>query len=269
MTLSLDAAVVNYRTPDELLGFAEAWVQHAPPWSSLTVVNVDPLAGDVAAGEQAVSMLAVAGLPVTYQSHDLNIGYARACNHAVRDSTADVLALFNADTRITAGLIEELCEAMQQHPDWGVVGPRQVDDRGRITHGGILGSHSAPVQRGWHQLDQGQYGDIVTDAVSVMGAAFFVRRDCWQELTDCPIYRKMFPEAVGAFMPVPRFYYEDTACAYHAAAHNWRVVYYGPVSMVHRWHKSISQLDDGGRGAFFESQAIFRAFCDAHGIDHD
>jgi GT2 family glycosyltransferase len=278
----LYAVVVNYRTPDDLEGFLASWKAHAPDWAHLTIVNVDPLEQDIAiaaagiddviyrVGKIAIGTTAHIRVDnMTYYQYSENIGYAKACNNAAMNAPddADVFAFFNADTRIGPGVIEPLYLSLMSHDDWGVIGPRQVNDDGLITHAGIVGTNTKPKIRGWMQPDNPGFCDILDDCVSVMGSAYFVKRECWEELYNCPIYREQHPEATGAFLPT-QHYYEETFCSYHATHHDWKVVYYGLVKMIHRWHKA-SPVGGFADKLFSESQRTFRAMCDAHGIERD
>lgn len=254
----LQAVVVNYKTSADLSGFLGAWDQYAPGWCDLTIVNVDPDEADIKVAKNH---------PAPYIQHDENVGYSYACNHAVVDSKADVLAFFNADTRLLPGTIEPLYTNLMANEAWGVIGPRQVDDSGRLTHAGIVGKPTRPILRGWMQRDTPAFTDIVEDAVSVMGSAYFIKKACWDQLAGCAIYREMHPDALGAFLPT-KHYYEETWASYHARSHGWKVVYYGLSKMIHRWHKA-SPIGGAADRLFGESQTMFRAMCDKHGIARD
>jgi GT2 family glycosyltransferase len=263
MREGLDVVVVNYRTPGDLGGFLDSFTRHSGHVAtSLTIANVAPLPGD----EKLAHFFA--------ERHDAdivtfteNVGYARACNHAATLGDRKVLAFFNADVRLTAGALDECYGALMARPDWGVLGPRQIDDHGRYTHAGIFGTQAQPSMRGWHKRVSGAYEDIRDDAVSVSGAAYFVPRKVWADLTGCEVYREIAPDAEGAFLPTPH-YYEETWCSYHAQAHGLKCVYFGTVTIVHRWHQASPV---GGRAERLmpQSRAMFRAACDRHGIPHD
>jgi GT2 family glycosyltransferase len=137
-----------------------------------------------------------------------------------------------------------------------------------ITHAGIFGTNDKPALRGWKRPDDGQFDEIRDDALSVSGSAYFIKRLCWDELTNCSKYRKIAPDAVGAFLPTPH-YYEETFCSYHAREHGWKVVYDGETSMVHKWHKASPVGGVAEKKHMPESRKMFRAACDMHGITHD
>lgn len=262
--MSIDVIVVNYRTPDDLQGFMDSYDKYSGRISSTCyIVNVDPTEQD---DKLAHYFVESALNPVVYVKHEENVGYARAVNSAAKLGTAPIIAIFNADVRFTERSLDEMYQAFIVNGSWGIAGPRQIDDRGRITHAGIIGTLKNPKHRGWREPNSEKFGDI-REVVSVSGSAYFIRRKIWDELTACPLYREFCPEAEGAFLPTPH-YYEETFCSYHAQAHEHLVMYYGPVTMVHRWHKA-SPLGGQAEKLMPESRKLFRAACDHHGIPHD
>lgn len=250
----LDVVVVDYHTPDLLREFIDSYDRFAPPGATLTIVMVDYGRED----EQST------GSVRTIWIAD-NCGYAHACNVGAEGGTNDVVLLANADTLLTEGLTE-CCEALMAHEDWGVLGPRQVDENGRITCGGIFGTDESISQRGWQEFDHGQYSSVRDDAKSVSGSLYFVKRKVWQELTDCPVMQEFQPDSQGAFIHTPH-YYEETCCSYHARAHGYKIVFYGPVQMIHYWHKAHQIGSWADQPTTVEgSKQMMREFCALHSI---
>lgn len=254
----LDAVVVNYQTPDDLEGFLASWQAFAPPESHLTIFNVCPTDRDDAIAEASTAD--------RIHRSDKNIGYARACNFAAQGGRSEYLAFFNADTRIRPGVLFQCLLAFQADPTWAIIGPKQVDEAGRITHGGIFGTLNHPEHRGWMAQDNDNFSDV-REAVSVSGSAYFIRRSVWDELTHCPLYREVAPYARGAFLPT-RHYYEETFCSYHAQAHGHKVIYFGAARMIHKWHRA-SPVGGEVDATMGEARQYFREACDHHGINHD
>lgn len=250
----IDLVVVNYRTVDDLLNFVGS-VDVSLPFS-LTVVHVDPTESDISAVfPDFVNVLV----------HGENVGYAKACNNAASLLDGDFLAFFNADTMLRPGVVEH-CVELLGDPSVGVVGPKQLDQRGRVTHAGIFGTLDAPRHRGWMQSDNPMFDDVV-DAVTVSGAAYFTKRSVWDDLSACSLFRELHPDVEGAFLPT-RHYYEETWYSYHAQSHGYRVLYTGVVSMVHLWHRA-SPVGGWAERQMKESRKLFVEACDYHGILHD
>lgn len=268
LNYSLDAVVVNYHTHNDLESFIATYAAYPPPcWNCLWVVNVDSTDEE---DRMAVDTLSATNFGYrsswNYVPTSSNVGYSGAVNMAVASGDGEYIAAFNADTRITPSLFANCLDAMEDDPQIGVLGPKQVDDMNRLTHAGIVGTEEEPRFRCWLDFDRGQFDDVI-DAVTVSGAAYFVRRQAWNELTECPTYQGMYPGIEGAFLPTPH-YYEETWCSYHARAHGWRVVYLGTAHMVHKWHQA-SPLGGYAEQQQSRSQEMFRSACDAHEIRHD
>lgn len=263
----MDLVVVNYRTPADLGAFLESWEKFQPSWPcDVWIANVAPLSKDLDVGRWWTDV----GCTKHHLIHDENVGYARACNHAANFGSRQVIAFFNADVVLTAGALDECYEHLLSNDRYGVLGPRQVDSipRGKLTGTGHFGTHRSPVHRGFHGPDRNnRHSDVRDDAISVSGSAYFVRREMWDELFECPTFQQIAPDAEGAFLPTPH-YWEETWCSYHAWAHGWKVVYLGTTTIVHKWHQA-SPIGGIGEKAIPVSQRMFREACDAHSIPHD
>lgn len=259
----IDLIVINYRSPIDLGHFLASYHKHEPDIPhTLIVGNVDPADEDLDVATKA---------NVAQCAWGENIGYARAVNYLSTLGESEVLGIFNADTRLTENLVTECHNALMSNPTWAVVGPRQIDDTGRITHGGIFGDSAHPKERGFKHRNSNEYADIREDAITVSGSAYFIKRSVWNELYNCPIYRASNQDAEGAFLPTPHFY-EETYCSFHARAHGYKTVYYGPATMIHRWHGSTRRTGPAERHLQQlrrTSREMFRTACDAHGIEHE
>lgn len=199
----LDVVVTNYRTPRDLDAFLASYAAFPCFWpGSLTVANVVPTPADMAVVERWQAVI-----PMNHLVFADNVGYARACNRGAQLGGGDVVALFNADVVLRAEALTHCYEAIRGNPTWGVLGPRQVDDRNRLVGCGIFGPPTRPTQAAWMELDTGQCSAVRTDALTVSGSAYFVRRDVWDMLTACPIYQEVTRGggAEGAFLPTPHY----------------------------------------------------------------
>lgn len=255
----IDVVVVNYRTPDLLENFLNSYAaQLSEVPTTLHVADVTPLE---AFPEGVLKDLG------TWTEFDENVGYSGACNELSTLGNHEVVAFFNADTELFDHTLDECHSALMENDGWGVLGPMQVDAKGHITHAGTEGGLQGAVPRGWRSKNLTKYRDVI-ECPTVFGSAYFVKRACWNELTQCPIYQDSYPEVVGAFLPTPH-YYEETWCSYHAFWHGWRVVYYGMSTMLHHWHRASPVGGTTEREYMPRSKKMFQEMCDQHGIPHD
>lgn len=257
----LDIVVVNWHTPGDLvmcLNSIEAYGPDCP--YSVTVVNVEPEKGDHVAAEMFVDRLHH-WYTVTCP---YNVGYNVACNIGAAEGHADLIVWMNADVKVRPGALDMLISALDENPDWGVVGPRQVNSSNKHTAAGIFGSDEQPRHRGWMDIDIGQYADVRDDSVMVSGSLLMMRRAVAEELTDCEIYREFVPgDEPGPWGTFTHFY-GDTWLSVHARAHGYKATYYGPAKCEHELHGTRYK----GKGQD-EDHDLFRAMADAHGMGHN
>jgi GT2 family glycosyltransferase len=277
----LDAVVCNYRTPADLEEHLESIFHECltgpdeATLRSITVVNVDPTDADIDITDTWCANINYHTPGLARQmSLSWNCGYAFACNGGAVFGTGGVIAFFNADTVLKSGVLTECYNALADNPSWAIVGPRQVDQSGAITHAGIFGPDDKPRIRGWKDVGA-KHQDVRSDCYSVSGSAYFIKRAVWDELTACEIYQKSVADhanygpgdALGAFLPT-QHYYEETFCSVHARAHGWKIGYLGTTTMIHKWHKASAVGGHADR-LMPESRALFRRACADHGIIHD
>jgi GT2 family glycosyltransferase len=232
--MSIGVVVVAYHDMSDLRGFLESFQSfRSQVETSLVISLVDTNEAECRIVDNLITKYCSG--QVQWRSFSENIGYARACNDAVAqwvdDPEITTYALFNADTELRSGVLDGCNELLWSDPTYGIVGPRQVDRSGFLTHSGIVGP--PPRFRSWKDSGRdGRWSDTLTDAWSVVGSAYFVKAPVWWELAHCPIYREVDPTSEGAFL-VTDLYFEDEWCSRHAVAHGYKVVFAGGFTMMH------------------------------------
>jgi hypothetical protein len=257
--MPVDVVVVNYKTPDLLQDFIRSYEALELPGCTLTIVEVEAnIPEDWLRAEESNSRQTL--------FFRENIGYGKACNEGAALGHNSIILFANADTLLSDGF-RECHDALRDHPNWGVLGPRQVNEFNCFTAGGIPGGPHGHVQRGWNQTDVGQCSDVLEDVYSVSGSLYFIKRSVWKELTECPVWKEYAPNAVGAFLET-RHYFEETTCSRHLTAHGHINVFYGSVKMTHLFHRSS---DHGGwqDREVTNSKTMHREFLALHGIEHE
>lgn len=254
--------VVNYRTPGDLHGFLKSYEENqSEALSQLIVANNDPQREDI-----EVAKLFMEKGVVDLHLFQENLYYSGALNRAAAFSESDVIAFFNADTQLTDGIVDHCYDLLMSNPDYAVVGPAQVSGKGQVTHAGVFGTLEKPMHRGWKSRWTQDYEDT-REAVTVSGSAYFVKRSVFDELSECPTYRDLYPDVEGAFLPTTH-YYEETWFSYHAQAHGYKVVYTGALQMIHEWHRS-SPVGGWAEQQMPISRKMFREMCAHHQIPCD
>lgn len=264
----LDVVVVSYRTPEDLQVFCSSFAQfsNSSLETTIYIVNVHPTYHDEEGIEDVLSSVKDVCETVYISTND-NVGYSGACNLAGSLGSREVISFFNADVKLLDDrALLNSHDALARNPDWGVLGPAQVNEEKMCTHAGIFGTPVKPEHRAWHTPFRPQYQDV-KEAVTVAGSAYFTKRTVWDELHECPVYRAQYPNVEGPFLPTPH-YYEETWYSYHARAHDHKVMYYGEALIEHRWHKA-SPIGGHADRKMQRSKGMFMEMCDLHQIEHD
>jgi hypothetical protein len=157
-----------------------------------------------------------------------NIGYAAALNVMLLHATTPILIACNADVEFPSQGVERLLSLFDSHPELGVLGPRQIDRRGYITHGGIDKEGDTSGGREFGQLDVAQLTEPFAEVEQVSGSVMFIRREAY--------------EAVGGFANMPRLYYEDAILCHRMRRRGWQVAYSGSATFLH--HVAASPSDE-------------------------
>jgi GT2 family glycosyltransferase len=61
-----------------------------------------------------------------------NVGFARACNQAIRKAKSRYVLLLNSDTEVLPGALDRLTRFMEAHPQAGACGPRLLNEDGTL-----------------------------------------------------------------------------------------------------------------------------------------
>jgi GT2 family glycosyltransferase len=260
----IDLCVVNYNTKDLLARFLDSL--HSD--FSENIWNLYVCDNGSSDGSKQWLIENKSNYSINEIHFNNNIGYSSACNHLASRGSADIICLLNADVWMKTEDIKKIQSIFYGNDQIHILGPKQRDEDGFITHAGIVGTNTSPRHRGWREHDPGDklYRDRI-DCVTVSGSAYFIRRNVWLSMTYNPKYQNMVPGAIGAFLPTPH-YYEETWCSYYARSLGYNVIYDGSVSIGHSWHKS-SPVGGEADQKFKISQKIFREACDYMGIDRD
>jgi GT2 family glycosyltransferase len=266
----IDLCVVNYNTKDLLKRFLDSL--HSDVNEQNKIWNLYVCDNGSSDGSWSWIEQNRSSYQITAGWNNDNIGYSAACNGMASYSSGDIICLLNADVWLTTNDLVKVQNIFDSNPDIHILGPKQRDENGFITHAGIVGTNTAPAHRGWRQHDPNDvlFKDRI-DCVTVSGSAYFIRRSVWEALRYDSEYAKMYPGALGAFLPTPH-YYEETWCSYFARHRGYKVVYDGSVSIGHSWHASSPKPGKGYSHAdvqFKTSQSIFRKACDTIGIERD
>lgn len=61
-----------------------------------------------------------------------NLGFAKANNIGIKNSSGKYIALINSDVKVLDGCIDQMLVYMNKHPEIGMLGPQIVDSNGKV-----------------------------------------------------------------------------------------------------------------------------------------
>jgi len=145
-----------------------------------------------------------------------NVGFCKANNLGIRDTSSPNVLVLNPDTRLEPDFLERLLVALDD-PRVGVVTGklRRFDGRTLDTAGQLLGRSRQPIDRGYGKPDVGQF-DRDEEVFGACGAAALYRRRMLDAIADPGAC--YFDESFFAFG-------EDLDLAWRARRLGWKAVY--------------------------------------------
>lgn len=155
-----------------------------------TYPNLDFIVGDNASTDDSIAFVKKYYPHIRILQNKENFGFADGYNRIIDQAPpADYYILLNSDVEVTPGWIEPMVEFMQQHSNTAAIQPkiRAWHKRSSFEHagaaGGFIDQWGYPFCRGrimdYAESDDGQY-DTYQDVFWASGAAFMVRRQCWE-----------------------------------------------------------------------------------------
>jgi N-acetylglucosaminyl-diphospho-decaprenol L-rhamnosyltransferase len=168
-----------------------------------------------------------------------NLGYGKAANIGVRDSSEDWVIIANPDIRFMPGAIDELLEVASRWPRAAVLGPQILTPDGRVYPSArelpSLGRGIGHAVFGWwwptnpwtagYRREREAPRERTAGWLS--GACLFVRREAF--------------ESVGGFDESYFMYFEDTDLCERLALAGWDVVYAPSAVVEHHGAHSTSR----------------------------
>lgn len=123
--MDISVIIVNYNAKSDLLRCLAALD------SDRNGLDIEIIIVDNGSTDGSMEALEIAYPNCRFSRLGSNRGFAAACNVGLQQSRGRHAMLLNPDTEVQPHSLRKLVDALDSHPDWGVVGPRMVnqDDR--------------------------------------------------------------------------------------------------------------------------------------------
>ena len=208
---------------------------------------------DNASTDGTVSMLKEGYPWIRLKVNDLNVGFARANNQALKLALGQYLLLLNSDTELKPDTLDELVRIMVENPKIGAVGPRLVNNDGSLQ----AGCHPmlTPSREFWRllYLDRlwprasypfASWGNNIPRRVEVIkGACLFLRRAA---LNQTGLLDERY------FM-----YTEEMDLCYRLAQAGWQLWYVPWTFVIHHGGASSIKTADEMYVQLYRSKVLF------------
>jgi N-acetylglucosaminyl-diphospho-decaprenol L-rhamnosyltransferase len=218
----VDVVIVSYNSRDQL----RAGVEPLAGAAEIDVVVVDNNSPDK-------SLEAVADLDVRTIQTGANRGFGAASNVGWRSGTAPYVLFLNPDAAITPGAIQALAGVLDEDSKIGIVGPKIVDERGKLDFSQRL------FPRFRQDLAQAFFLHFLfpsaswTDGAVRDNHAYESSHDAQWLSGACLLCRRSVLEELGGFDERFFLYCEDMDLCFRAWEHGYRVRFVGEVRVVH------------------------------------
>jgi GT2 family glycosyltransferase len=245
----LSIVIVSYNCREDLERCLEALAQH-PPSVSHEVVVVDNASHDGTAAAVRARWPQLRVIEV-----GANLGFARANNIGIAQTSSELVLLLNPDTRVPAGAVDTLVRTLDLRSDVTVAGPRIVDATGRaeLSFGAMISPLTELKQK---LLVRGNDRRSPVIAAYVDRITRSAREVDWVS-GACLLVRRSDAERAGLMDERFFLYAEDVDFCAAVRARGGRVLFVPEAQIVHFRGRSAASAPRATEAAYRRSQLAF------------
>jgi hypothetical protein len=181
-----------------------------------------------------------------------NLGFARACNQALRQARGKAAMLLNSDAQLLPGSLQTLYGHLNQRLNYGAVGAQLVDEDGSLQNAvdhfptliTELGNKSLlkilfPT---WYPGKRSGFTEPV-EVPSLIGAAMMVRREVL--------------EKVGLLDEEYFFFMEETDWCYRMRQQGWKIIHLPHARILHLGGRTAKKFSWRSKVEYYRSRYLF------------
>jgi GT2 family glycosyltransferase len=168
-----------------------------------------------------------------------NVGFSRANNVGVRETSAPDVLILNSDAELRPACLETLCGVLDRQPELGAVGPRTLGGDGSIQVS--FGPALTPLAE-WRQrrLVRGVRARAAWALREAERLAAHEHEPDWLS-ASCLLARRSAFDAVGGFDEGFFLYEEDVDFCLRLRRAGWRLRFTPAAQVVHRLGRSMEK----------------------------
>ncbi|MCW4033042.1 MAG: glycosyltransferase family 2 protein [Candidatus Bathyarchaeota archaeon] len=173
---SISIIIVNHNGRHLLEKCLSSLIESAYP-------NIEIIMVDNASEDDSLDFVSQNFPSVNVLQSKMNLGYAGGCNKGAKFAKGEYIIFMNNDVQVSKDWIEPLVGVCSRH-DVTICGGKilfgKTKDR-LYSAGGALNLFSVPIDRGFLEMDRGQF-DRPEDVAYVSGAALMIEKKTFDEL---------------------------------------------------------------------------------------
>ena len=245
----LSIVIVTYNSAAHVDGCLESLARHPPS------VDYDIVVVDNASSDGTADAVRKRWPTVRVIDAGANLGFAKATNLGLRQSSGELVLLLNPDTIVPAGALDRLVAALDARPDAAVAGPRLVDGAGRAELS--FGSMLSPLAELRQKVLVKGHGRRLPGISAYVERVTRQPRDVDWVSGACLLVRRADAEAVELMDERFFIYAEDVDFCASVRARGRRVLFSPEVEVTHLRGQSVASARRPAERAYRASQLIF------------
>jgi GT2 family glycosyltransferase len=181
-------------------------------------------------------------------------GFAKNYNLGMKQARGEILMILNNDTLVHPGMLQTMLEALDNHPEVGMVGPKILSADGQIQIAcarpllsparfvavQLLLDAGFPTGMLWEFFDRKRIHHLKSGGVPCISGA-------------CMMLRKRDLLIVGYLDEAYEFYFEDVEWCHRFANHDFEVVYLPEAVLTHYGDQSLSRVREWAKKSEYQS----------------
>jgi GT2 family glycosyltransferase len=224
--------VVSYNTCADLLCCLSALETNV-------TVPVEIVVVDNASSDGSAAAVRAAFPDARVLENEQNVGFSRANNRGVRETSAAYVLILNSDAELRPGCLETLCALLDRRAELGAVGPRTLGADGSIQLS--FGPALTPLaERRQRRLVKGVRARSPAALREVERLASREHEPDWLS-ASCLLARRAALEAVGGFDEGFFLYEEDVDLCLRLRRAGWRLLFTPSAEVVHQLGRSMEK----------------------------
>lgn len=225
---SLDIVIVNRNSTDYLLRCLESIFQESSGVDTKVFVQDN-------ASQDGVDRVDALFPQVELTKNACNMGFAKAINRAMNQSSAPYICILNPDSVVVDGAFHSLIRSLEENPEAGVIGPKILEHDGAVQGSArsfptpltALFGRNSPLTKLFpnNRMSRANIltaccdGETAMEVDWVSGACLVVRRKAVEQVG--PLDEQFF------------IYWEDADWCRRMWENGWKVIYYPGASVIH------------------------------------